>query len=499
MPDTFSSAFDRLRGGRRVAAVLVGVGALAAMWGFGRWATQPAWVPLFRELPLESVAGVTARLDEGDIDYRLERAGTALSVREQDLARARVALAAEGFPAAGRPGFELFDQPSWGMTDFTQRVNYRRALEGELERTIGRMRDVEAAQVHLALQESSFLRASERPAEASVVLTLRSGARAGEGMVEGIQFLVAGSVEGMSTERVTVLDDGGRVLSSTSDPASAEGLSSMQLTLRREVEGYLELKAQDLLAAIVGAGNASVRVAADLNFDRVDRTTQAVDPESQITLSEDRSEIVPGTEEQGAGSVTSNQTFETSRTVETFSRGGAQIDRLTVAVLVNQRRGADGEAAPIGDGELARIEALVRNAVGVNEARGDLITVAAVPFDVLATPAGPLVAPPAGMGPVDWIQMLQRPVLGLVGLVLAFLVALKLLANLRGPSGPRRADALPPGATAARGAVGAGGGDDEDERAPTHRPRMELPEPRRVEVQRPDMTARVIKAWLKEA
>jgi flagellar M-ring protein FliF len=123
---------------------------LALIYGVSRWATAPEWVPVLSGLSIETVGAVTDKLDQAAIKYKLERGGTDVSVAASDLARARVTIARDGLPTAGRPGLELFDQPSWSMTDFTQRINYRRALEGELERTIGKMRGVEVAQVHLA-------------------------------------------------------------------------------------------------------------------------------------------------------------------------------------------------------------------------------------------------------------------------------------------------------------------------------------------------------------
>src|SRR5690606_14294364 len=166
-----------------------GVVSVVLILGLSHWVTRPTWVPVFSGLPLETVGAVTQTLDEAGVGYRLEQGGGVLLVSSDDVARARVLLAQQGLPDAGRPGLELFDQPSWGMTDFAQRVNYRRALEGELERTIGKMRGVEQAQVHLAIQETRSFRTNDRPSEASVVLKLRSGASASPDMVQGIAHL----------------------------------------------------------------------------------------------------------------------------------------------------------------------------------------------------------------------------------------------------------------------------------------------------------------------
>ncbi|HSW31153.1 MAG TPA: flagellar basal-body MS-ring/collar protein FliF [Longimicrobiales bacterium] len=482
---------DRL-GGPRLTALLVGLGALAAVWGFAQWGSAPVWVPVVADLPLERVGQATQRLDESGIPYRLERGGTVVVVEESAAAQARVALAADGFGgSAARPGFELFDQPSWGMTDFTQRVNYRRALEGELERTIGRMQGVRAAQVHLAIQESSWLKQGERPTEASVVLQVDAAARADDAMVEGIQFLVANAVEGLNPENVTLLDDRGRLLS-TPD-GEGIGRSNRQLQVQTQVETYLQTKAEALVEQMVGPGNVTVRVAAELNFDQVDRTVQAVDPDQQVMVSEDRSEIVPGTAEQGASSVTSNTVYETARTVETVSRGGARLERLTVAVVLADRRVEDGDGQvsfePRSAEEIRRLEGVVRNAVGFNEARGDAISVVSAPSE-----APPVLAPEeAPLGVVGLVQTTRRPALALLGLALTVFLALRVLSSVQ-VGAPQRA------LVAMGGPIAISGGDDRGElaangAAPALAAPQRQPSPRLAD---PQMTARVVRAWMRD-
>ena len=215
MPPFLAPLVDRVGGPRKALIVVVGLATALLILGVSRWAAAPAWVPAFSNLPLEDVGALAEKLTGAGIEHRLENGGTTIMVSAADLAKARVTLAQAGLPSAGRPGLELFDQPSWGMTDFTQRVNYRRALEGELERTIGKMRGVDAAQVHLALHETqSFRRAAEKPAQASVVLKLKSGESPERDVVRGITHLVASSVDGLASERVTVLDEAGRLLTS---------------------------------------------------------------------------------------------------------------------------------------------------------------------------------------------------------------------------------------------------------------------------------------------
>jgi flagellar M-ring protein FliF len=154
---------ERVGGPRRALILLVGLVVAAGILLVSRWATAPTWVPAFPEVPVEQAGKLTDKLAEAGVDFRLAHGGTSILVKSEELARARVTLARDGgMPNAGRPGLELFDQPSWGMTDFTQRINYRRALEGELERTIGKMQGVERAQVHVAMSETQAFRRSDR-------------------------------------------------------------------------------------------------------------------------------------------------------------------------------------------------------------------------------------------------------------------------------------------------------------------------------------------------
>ncbi|HLU24475.1 MAG TPA: flagellar basal-body MS-ring/collar protein FliF [Longimicrobiales bacterium] len=490
MPENVRRLLERLGGERRVLFIGVGVAMVVVILAISRWATAPTWVPLLPGMPLTMVGEVTAKLEEYGIQYRLDRAGSVVRVRDADLARVRVALARDGIPESGRPGFELFDQPAWGMTDFTQRINYRRALEGELERTIEKMDGIEDAQVHLALQESPlFRRSQERRSAASVVVRLRSGARPGPELVEGITFLVASAVDGLLSENVTVLDHTGRVLNASVEPGSSSAPTRRQLAAQREVEQHLEQKAEDLLGQVVGAGNARVRVAATIRFDRIDRTVQSVDPEQQVVLREETSEITPGPNTEGAASATSSTSFDVTRMLETYSSAVGAVERLTVAVLVNDRKveGPDGvRMEPRTPEELARLEALVRNAVGIDESRGDAISVVNVPFE-----GGEPVLPAPEGGLLVTVQQYHRQLLTLVALALAFVIGLRVLAALRPPAPPQEpaapelpeepepAPALPEGGLAAINLAG--------------RERISA-----ALSDRPDVATRVLRAWLKD-
>jgi flagellar M-ring protein FliF len=316
MASMLESLFGRVNGTRQAAIVGVGVAATVAVLALSRWATAPTFVPLYSDVPLESAGAVTDKLTEAGIEFQLERGGSVIKVPSADVAKARVALAREELPGTGRPGLELFDKPTWGMTDFTQKVNYRRALEGELERNIGRMQGVERVQVHLALEDDKLFRSDTRDSKASVTLAMRSGEAPAPSTVRGIASLVAGSVSGLDVNHVVIVDERGNALTDIED-AGGIGLSNRQLTMQREVEQRLEQKAEALVSRMVGAGNARVQVAAVINFDKVERTTQSVDPEQQAIVTEQKNEILPQAGQPGASSSNTATSYETTRSVET--------------------------------------------------------------------------------------------------------------------------------------------------------------------------------------
>lgn len=435
MPPAIQTLISRVGGGNRILIAVVGVLAAALIFAVSHWATQPDWVPAFSGLPIESVSAMTDKLDQAGVQYKLGPSGTEILVALPDLPKARVMLAKGGMPSQGRPGLELFDQPSWGMTDFTQRINYRRALEGELERTVSKMRGIEAAQVHLVMHETQGFGATEKPAEASIVIKLRSGQDPTPDVVKGIAHLAASSVDGLTSDHVTIVDDAGRLLSEADEGATAEGLSSKQFQLQKEVEDYLRSKAERLLAQAVGTGNARVQVNASINFDRIERRTEAIEPDKQAVASETKSEITPGAQ-GGAAQTNSGTTYDNTHLTETFSGAIGNLKRVTVAVLLAEKRdSAPGARKPTyvsrTPDEVAQIEALVRNAIGLDSARGDVVKVVSMPFDA----SDHLLNEIPKRDLMQTVQALQRPALGGVAIILAFIVALLSLKALKRPAG----------------------------------------------------------------
>lgn len=529
MASPLDSLFGRISGSRQAAIIAVGVVATVAVLGLSRWASRPTFVPLYTDLPLETAGVVTDKLTEAGIAFELQNAGSSIMVPSADVARARVALAREELPDAGRPGLELFDKPTWGMTDFTQKVNYRRALEGELERNIGKMQGVARVQVHLALEDQKLFTQDARDTKASVTLAMANGDAPSPSTVRGIASLVAGSVSGLKVEHVTVVDERGNALTDVED-GSGLVLSSRQLTLQREVERHLEQKAEALVSRIVGAGNARVQVAATINFDRVERTTQAVNPDQQAIKTEQKNEVIPQAGQAGAASSNTATEYVTTQSVESFSGAVGNVRKMTVAVLVADKV----EATPVAEGEapqpptitprtpeeLARIEALVRNALGVEDARGDGVSVVSAPFDLppVPTPVTDSVAEPTL---VTKVLDNPKPVITIAALIALLVVVLVTVRALKPAPAPApvatAAPALPAGSTdAALGAPALAAGpanalaiDDADDAtlvATDERKPVVLPPPATTPEreqaiatvdQRPDAAVRVTRAWLR--
>src|SRR5689334_4911031 len=332
MADFLAPLSNILTGTRRILVLVVGIAAAGLIFAVSQWAGAPTWVPAFTGVPIESVTQMTDKLDQAGVKYKLERGGADMMVAASDLAKARVALAKGGIPNTGRPGMELFDQPSWGMTDFTQRINYRRALEGELERVVGKMRGVDGAQVHLVMHENDGFAAQDRPTEASVVLKLKG--EVDRDVVKGIAHLVASSVDGLTSDHVTIVDDTGRMLSEAEEAMSATSLTSHQLDVQRQIEDYARTKAEKIVGQMVGSTNVRIQVSAAMSFDRVERTTASVDPDKQVVAAEQKAQIVPGTGQTGAGQSNTATTYENTRSTESFVSAPGTIKRLSVAVLV---------------------------------------------------------------------------------------------------------------------------------------------------------------------
>ncbi len=487
-----AASFTRLPGNRRVLLIGVLVVVLAALAAVGRWASTPTYVTLYRDLDLKESGLIAEQLGKTNVPYKLVTGGTEVQVPVAEVARARVALAKDGLPASGRPGLELFDKPSWGMTDFTQRVTYQRALEGELSRTLGQIAGVERAEVHLVMPAPSAVRRNDRPAGASVVLTLRGGASLGPESVQGMAYIVSNSVESLSPDNVAIMDATGRVLSAPASAGTGSGLTGRQLEVQRGIEQRTVDKIEEMVATVVGVGRVRAQVTAEMSFDQVDQTVETFNPDGQVLQTEQRSE--GSAEGGGQQTVVSNQ-YQNSRRMERSQSNAGKLTRITVAVLVDEKSLRAERTR-----QLADLDAMVRNAVGIDSTRGDRLSVLAVPFEPVAVEQAQANAKPK-VDVVATAERFSRPAVGIVAIVAMILVALQLVRAL-GPSKSARGGGGAPGGAPTAGTLPAGADAEVEPPAlptPDEARVLKLKERLRHESQhRPETTAQVMRAWLAE-
>lgn len=360
---------SRLSRGQQIALGLVVLGGLAIILSIAVWSSQTEYTLLFGDLSTSDANEVVESLREDGVTYELRQNGTAVYVPRDQVYELRMRYASEGIVSDGMVGYELFDRGSMGMTDFMQEMNKKRALEGELARTISNMEQVEMARVHLVLPERNPFRENQVEASASVVIQHAGSRQLKPAQVDGITSLVAGAVEGLEPSAVTVLDDQGNELSDPNAGDPDARLTSTQLEIRREIENHLVESGQSMLDRVVGPGHSIVRVSAALDFSRTVAERDIIDPESQTVISEER--LDEDSPQDNASSLVRN--YEVSRTLERFEESPGGVEELTVSVILNQKPG-EGEGAepvPYTQEELDEIEAIVKNAVGFDEERGD--------------------------------------------------------------------------------------------------------------------------------
>ncbi|QDG76416.1 flagellar basal-body MS-ring/collar protein FliF [Labrenzia sp. PHM005] len=386
-----------------VAAILVGVFAFIIFR-----VTAPQMTTLYNELTLEDSAAIVSQLESQGVQFKLAREGSSILVPQEQVARLRMQLASEGLPTGGSIGYEIFDRSdTLGATSFVQNINHLRAMEGELSRTIGSLDRIRSARVHLVIPERQLFQRDRRPPSASIVLNVRGGL--GPGEIRAVQHLVATAVDGLDPDKVSIVDESGRLLASGAG-SDDEGMVSARLQERTTaIESRLRNQVEEILNSIVGPGRARVRVNADIDFNRRTETTETFDPEGQVVRStQSKEEATASTrrdgqvtvgnelpnEEDEAGANAGDQdssslteeivNYEISKSTRTEVVEAGKITRLSVAVLV------DGTYLPDEDGNsvytpreqeaLDRIAVLVRSAVGYDETRGDVVEVINLQF-----------------------------------------------------------------------------------------------------------------------
>jgi flagellar M-ring protein FliF len=382
------------------------------------WSGQSEFQPLYANLDSEDASAVLSKLKEQKIEYRIASNGKTILIPEQHIYEIRMQLASAGIPRGGGIGFEIFDDTKLGMTAFAQNVNFQRALQGELARTINRIVEIESSRVHIVIAEKSLFVEEEEPATASVVLKLRPGKWLNQSQVKGIVHLVSSSVARLSAENVTVVDSNGKMLAGANDTSTFGSLSSDQLDYQARVEKKLENRVRSMLESALGENKAIVRLSCSFDFKKQERTEELYLPENKVVRSEQVLNEVsnePGKNPQGvpgirsnmpgdstAGqqnrSLDSNSTFEKKDHTVNYEIGKiishindpvGEMTRISIAVLVDgiykrieKKRGkVEWEYVPRTAEEMAKFENIVKRAVNFDASRGDEVDIVNIPFE----------------------------------------------------------------------------------------------------------------------
>lgn len=434
-----SNFFSKLSLSQKI--VLFGV-TFAALFGLiylvVQTSTKVEYATLFTQLDPAEAGKIVEKLKEKKIPYKLEDNGSTILVDKNKVYDTRLTIAAEGLPESGIVGYEIFDKTNLGMSEFVQKLNYRRALEGELAKTISSLNGVKKARVHIVIPEKALFEKEQKFPTASVTLQLAGDNVLSRLNIQGIQNLVASSVEGLTPNNVTVIDHRGRIISESEvDPNSVLGKTQTQHEQQIRVEQYLTNKVQSLLDGVIGPGNSEVRVSAELDFTQIEKTITDFNPDRQAIRSEQSSTQssrtvdslqypAPNRTVENATTVTN---YEIPQTVEKIVNGVGTIKRITVGALINGTYKVvekDGkkqiEYIPRSEEEIKKLEDIVKNAVGFDPNRNDQISIVNVPFDT-QVPEPEILAPPT-----PWY--LQPEYLRLWGLLAAILVTVLLVSLL---------------------------------------------------------------------
>jgi flagellar M-ring protein FliF len=453
-------------GPARIAAMGGVTLALVAFFAFVIMrVSQPAMGVLYSDLSMQDAGAIIRDLEAKAVRYETRGDGQTILVSRADLPRIRMELAGKGLPTGGGVGYEIFDKgDAFSTTSFVQGINHLRALEGELSRTIRAIGRVEAARVHLVMPERRLFERDREPPRASIVLKLRGELESGQ--VRAIRHLVASAVEGLKPERISMVDERGRLLADgaqsdneTSGAAADEKQAALERRLRTQVE--------EIVAGIVGAGRARVQVAAELDLNRIESRSETFDPESRVVRStQTRGENQVSGNGEGAVSVgnelpganaqsgsnpardTSNKNeevvnYEISRTTRTEVLEGGRVKRLSVAVLLdgNYARDGNGEVTyqPRPQEELDRVTALVRTAIGFDKNRGDQIEVVNLRFaDAPAVAEGkgePILSSLFNPGKEDIFRLLELGVIALLTMIVLLAVVRPMMRAVIGSDG----------------------------------------------------------------
>ncbi len=406
---------------QKVSVIAASFVVLAGLAAIAFWSNRTDYTLLYAHMDDSEAAKVITALQESKTPYQTGSGGS-IYVPANKVHSLRMQLAGKGIGKGDVVGFEIFDRPNFGISDFAQRANYLRAIQGELSRTISQLNEVDGAKVMIVMPENKLLVDNQKHPTASVFVKVKGNNQLDAQAVNSIRFMVANAVEGLQANYVTVVDNRGRVLSENSEPDSIAGLGATQLSILKAREKYLAQKAEEMLIPVVGPGGAVVRVSTEINFDTRNTTTEDYDPESQVARNETTEDNTmtsasssastgsgmaananmdaPTNTVASAGPQTTSQTkkksitktYDVSKTTTTFQKTPGDLKRISVAVLLAMKvegTGADRKLVPRNEDELKSIKNMVQSALGVqltnNTERVDEITLLEAPFNETAT------------------------------------------------------------------------------------------------------------------
>jgi flagellar M-ring protein FliF len=413
-----NAVLKTLSAGKLISLTILVVATIWGLTALINWSGKPEYLPLYSNLSAEDAGEVVARLRERKISYKLSHDGGTVQIPGEKLYDVRLELASQGLPRGSGVGFEVFDNTKLGMTEFVQNINYQRALQGELSRTINGLNEVESSRVHIVMPKRSLFIEEEDPATASVILKLHNGRWLNDGQIKGVVHLISSSVPRLSPEHVTIVDQEGKLLAGVQEEPSSARISSDQLEFQQRKERLIEKRVVSMLEQVLGKEKAIVRVSTELDFVQQESTEEVYLPDNQVVRSEQSFNEtssqnkaaavgVPGmatniTKENGAAlnrtSPTSfkkqdvTRNYEIGKTINRKIMPIGMLKKLSVAVIVDGKystvitgKGEDQREevkyASRTDQEMAQLESLVKRAVNFDESRGDQVEVTNIPFN----------------------------------------------------------------------------------------------------------------------
>ncbi len=417
---------NRLRANPKIPLMVASAAAVAVLVAMVLWAKTPDYRTLFSNLSDQDGGAIVTQLTQMNVPYRFADNGGALEVPADKVHELRLRLAQIGLPKGGAVGFELLDQEKFGISQFSEQVNYQRALEGELARTIETLGPVKSARVHLAMPKPSLFVREQKSPSASITVNLEPGRALDEGQISAVVHLVSSAVAGLPPGNVTLVDQGGHLL--TQSNTNARDLNDAQLKYTADVEGRVQRRIEAILGPIVGNGNVHAQVTAQLNFDNKEQTDEQYRPNGDASQAAVRSRQVsesdqvgspypggvpgalsntpapapsapistpPANQANGQTAANRNTTttgprntqrnetsnYELDRTIMHTKKNVGDVQRLSVAVVVNYRNLPDGKPLPLTSDQMKQIEDLTREAMGFSTTRGDTLNVVNSPFN----------------------------------------------------------------------------------------------------------------------